>query len=162
MKRPPDDRSGDLFGEGDTDPYVHEPVLNDCPPPPPKQPPRPPAMDETPERGPAIAPEYRLIAEHPESFPDDFAPWLADNWHVWREFQRQAHWLRINGRRKHFAARTIGEYMRHYTALSETEGMWKLNDHRWPDLARLYMLKYPEAAGFFELRVQAGSSKRQA
>lgn len=91
----------------------------------------------------AVAPEFRR----------DFKDWLEANWHVWQAFEREAN--KIWGRgRTHYSARTIGEYLRHESALRQEkdETPWKLNDHAWPDLARLYMQFYPLRAEFFELR----------
>jgi len=83
----------------------------------------------------------------------DFAEWLEANWHVWVAFEREANRIWERGRR-HYSARTIGEYLRHESALrqAEDETPWKLNDHAWPDLARLYIAMYPLRSEFFELR----------
>lgn len=85
-------------------------------------------------------------------FRCDFIDWLESNWNIWERFESESN--RIYGRgRRHYSARTIGEYLRHETALqAKDDGEWKLNDHRWPDLARLYLMVYPERDGFFELR----------
>lgn len=109
------------------------------------------ALDLTPERGKSEAPELRAIAAHPERFEAGFAAWLIDNWHVWREFERQA--SRMAARRKHYSARTIVEVLRHHSALAENGGPWKINDHNTPDLARLFVLMHPEHGTFFEFRV---------
>jgi hypothetical protein len=85
-------------------------------------------------------------------FREDFALWLSENWAVWLRFEAEANAVYGSGRR-HYSARTIGEYLRHETAVRSTnDGEWKVNDHRWPDLARLYLTLYPERGGFFELR----------
>lgn len=118
------------------------------------------AMDFTPERGRIDRLEFTLIDVHREAFAADFALWLVDNWHIWREFKRTADEVRAKGR-EHYSARVIGEVMRHHTVLAERTGEWKLNDHRWPDLARLYMLVQC-CPGFFETRVQRDSAKRAA
>lgn len=83
----------------------------------------------------------------------DFPGWLEKNLHIWERFEREANAVYAAGRR-HYSARTIGEFMRHETALkSANDGEWKLNNNRWPDLARVYLMLYPERQGFFELRV---------
>jgi hypothetical protein len=86
------------------------------------------------------------------NFRPDFVDWLRGNTPIWERFDREASAVYARGRR-HYSARTIGEYLRHETALKESpEHEWKLNDHRWPDLARLWLLVHPERGGFFELR----------
>jgi len=86
-------------------------------------------------------------------YRSDFREWLDANWHVWQAFEREANRIWERGRR-HYSARTIGEYLRHESALRQLqdESPWKLNDHAWPDLARLYIAMYPLRAEFFELR----------
>lgn len=90
-------------------------------------------------------------------YRSDFHDWLEANWHVWQAFEREANRVWERGRR-HYSARTIGEYLRHESALrqAEDETPWKLNDHAWPDLARLYIALHPERADFFELRRPKG------
>jgi hypothetical protein len=108
------------------------------------------------EPAPLMARELSEIASRPHDYRPEFAGWLAANWHVWREFARQADRVWMAGR-AHYSARTIGEFLRHYSSLREKpEGSWKLNDHVWPDLARLYIAMRPERVGFFELRSRGG------
>lgn len=111
------------------------------------------ALDFTASR---VTREYTmLIARSREDrFRPGFVAWLGDNFPMWDWFRREADAVRARGR-KHYAARTIAEYMRHYTLLHQREGDFKLNDHITPDLARLYLLLTPEAEGFFELRGRA-------
>lgn len=93
-------------------------------------------------------------------YRDDFVEWLAANFHVWVRFEEEANKLWDRGRR-HYSARTIGEVLRHESALeARLDGEWKLNNNRFPDLARLYMTLYPEREGFFELR--DGQDRRAA
>lgn len=104
---------------------------------------------------------FEFIARWPMKFRHDFAPWLAENWHIWLAFEREANRVWMMGRH-HYAARRIIEWLRHETALREVEpSEFKINDHFTPDLARLYLTFYPERAGFFELR-QADSDVRVA
>lgn len=85
-------------------------------------------------------------------FRDDFVAWLQSNMPVWEGFEHHANSVYERGRR-HYSARTIGEVLRHETALAEAVTVdFKLNNNRWPDLARLYLMLYPEREGFFELR----------
>lgn len=93
-----------------------------------------------------------IAREQAFRFRADFPGWLADNLHVWTRFEAHASAI-WNAGRRHYSARTIGEVLRHETALkAANDGEWKLNDHRWPDLARLYLAMYPERTGFFEVR----------
>lgn len=86
-------------------------------------------------------------------FRPDFLVWLADNCRIWKAFETEANRIWARGRR-HYSSRTIGEFLRHETALKEnSDTEWKINDHVWPDLSRLYMLIYPDRA-LFELRGQ--------
>jgi hypothetical protein len=85
----------------------------------------------------------------PGLFRADFADWLQENWPIWKAFEREANAVWRNGRR-HYSARTIGEYLRHETALRE-DGEWKINNNIVPDMARLYGLMYPER-DLFEFR----------
>ncbi len=84
----------------------------------------------------------------------DFSDWLAKNYGVWIAFEAQADKVWTAGRRR-YSARTIGEYLRHESAIREEPNAlgFKLNDHYWPDLARLYMDLHPDRDKFFELRV---------
>ena len=97
---------------------------------------------------------FVLITANADHFRRDFLSWLSLNYAVWEAFEREASRIWDGGRR-HYSARTIGEYLRHESALREkpNEHGFKLNDHYWPDLARLYMLINPDRDGFFERRV---------
>jgi hypothetical protein len=106
--------------------------------------PRPRPLDRKPE-------VLLTITLHADKYRPGFAEWLAENWAIWLRFEFEANKMRERGRRK-WAARTIGEYIRHSTALREAGGDFKVNDHIWPDMARLYLTLHPAAAGFFELR----------
>ncbi len=93
-----------------------------------------------------------LVDGQPWRFRDDFPEWFRRNQHIWNRFHAEANKVYALGRR-HYSARTIGEYLRHETALtSVADGEWKLNNNRFPDLARAYLMLYPERDGFFDLR----------
>lgn len=100
-----------------------------------------------------------LVTSQPWRYRADFAQWLSVNWPIWERFEREANAIYASGR-KHYSARTIGEFIRHATAIAENGGEWKLNNNRFPDLARLYMALKPERDGFFELR--DGEARRAA
>jgi hypothetical protein len=87
------------------------------------------------------------------SFNEEFRQYLHENFHVWERFREEADKIRATGRRR-YSARTIGEVLRHQSALREVGSQWKLNDHAWPNMSRLYMLLNPAAAAeeFFETR----------
>jgi hypothetical protein len=103
---------------------------------------------------------FVTIDAHPEYFRADFRDWLEKNYPVWLAFEYQANTVWDRGRR-HYSARTIGEYLRHESATREAPQLpeFKLNDHWWPDLGRLYMLMYSRDR-FFERR--AGPATRRA
>lgn len=98
-----------------------------------------------------------ILAKHGSVFLTDMTEWLSHsaNWLIWSAFERQATAAWAMGH-KRYSARTIGEVIRHHTALSDSGADFKVNDHLWPDLARLHMLVHPERAGFFELRGRRG------
>lgn len=101
---------------------------------------------------------YDLAVANKGKFRAGFLPWLAENAHVWLAFKREADRIWNRGRR-HYSARTIGEVLRHESALAENGSEWKLNNVIFPDLARLYLLANPEREDFFELRVQSNSRR---
>lgn len=104
--------------------------------------------------------EIRAIGNNQHLFTPGFDVWLTQNWHVWREFVRQADAIYRRGF-KHYSARTILHWMRHHTAISESGSDWKLNNNISPDLARLYVVMRPDREHFFEFRVMP-TSKRAA
>lgn len=97
-----------------------------------------------------------MITCRPELFRADFLGWINENWGVWDAFHRQANRVWDSGRR-HYSARTIIEWLRHETSVSERSGAWKLNNVFVPDLARLYVCMYPHREGFFEQRSGASA-----
>lgn len=88
---------------------------------------------------------------HDEQFRKDFYCWLDSDFHVFEYFEQCALKVWASGF-KHYSARTIVEVMRHRSNVREIIGEYKLNDHRTPDMARLYMLLHPEQDGLFEFR----------
>ncbi|MFD0738274.1 hypothetical protein ACFQZQ_03085 [Lysobacter koreensis] len=99
-----------------------------------------------------------IVREHGDTFRDGFAGWLGLNRHVWLAFEREADKVWNRGRR-HYSARTLVEYLRHETALTDNGADYKINGNVVPDLARLYRLAHPERAELFELRVMPGSER---
>lgn len=92
-----------------------------------------------------------VVVSNQDKFRADFGDWLADNWHVFEYFSGASNAVWSHGW-KHYSARTIWEVMRHRSAVRETTHVFKLNDHRVPDVARLYTLMNPDKAGLFEFR----------
>lgn len=92
------------------------------------------------------------VRHNQEQFAPDFYDWLTKNYALFSYFEDEALAAYAAGF-GHYSARTIWEVMRHRTNIREIgDGTWKLNDHRSPDLARLYLLMHPGHKGFFELR----------
>lgn len=85
-------------------------------------------------------------------FRPGFLPWLAANESIYLAFEQQVYDLIGTGWRR-FSARTILEEMRHYTRHREAGACsLKINDHRAPDLARLFVIRNPRYAKFWEYR----------
>ena len=92
-----------------------------------------------------------LIDYNHELFPDKFVEWLQDNHHIFTAFAKQAIDVANKGFR-HYSSKTIIEYLRHHTALTESGGEWKINNNYTPYMARLFDLRHPSYAGMFEYR----------
>lgn len=93
-----------------------------------------------------------------DKYRPDFASWLLANGHIWTRFCAEADRVWTRGRR-HYSARTLIEYIRHETALSEIGGDFKVNNNYAPDLARLYADTFPDRADLFEFREQRNSAR---
>jgi hypothetical protein len=91
-----------------------------------------------------------IILKNPDYFQPGFVQWLDENHHVYQDFERRA--LAVSRHRNHYSARTIVEVMRHDSVISESCGVFKLNNRFIPDLGRLFMLKNPIHDGMFETR----------
>jgi len=81
------------------------------------------------------------------------AHWLSKpkNEKVWRAFEREANYVWFTGRPR-YSARTIGETIRNRSPESDDDITFKVNDHAWPMLARIWTALHPDREGFFELR----------
>ena len=93
----------------------------------------------------------KIVQHNPTQFSDEFEDWIKDNLHIWKAFEKEALLVLAKGR-EHYSARTIIEFLRHHSAVSEVGGMWKINDHSVPYLGRLFVLVHPEEKNFFEFR----------
>ena len=93
-----------------------------------------------------------FVRAKPDLFRKDFEEYLERNWHVWEAFEQEANKVWARGR-THYSHRTIFEHLRHETAMREQENQhgWKLNDWYVKDLARLYVMHYPDR-NMFEFR----------
>lgn len=91
-------------------------------------------------------------------FRADFLPWLEENGHLYREFERLA--LQMARRRTHYGARSIVEKMRFDMTISERGGEFKINGNFVPYMARLFALCNPNHAELFEYREQHQMSRR--
>lgn len=96
---------------------------------------------------------FHTVCANQLAFRRDFMDWLSLNWHVWLAFEEEANRLWKRGCR-HYSARTIGEFLRHQTAVREgpNEHGFKINNNFFPDLGRLYMLM-TDRPGFFSKHV---------
>lgn len=103
-------------------------------------------------------PLLAIVRQDRENFLPTFAGWLVENLHVWRAFELEADKVWARGRR-HYSARTLIEYLRHESSLSDSGVDWKINNNIAPDLARLYRLRYPARADLFETRCMPGSRR---
>jgi hypothetical protein len=92
-----------------------------------------------------------LVNSNEELFSKEFLKWLPDNLHIWKSFCEQAFKVRDRGF-KHYSARTIVHFLRHHSAIAEVGGQWKINNNYSPYLARLFDLRFPHIAGFWEYR----------
>lgn len=105
---------------------------------------------------------FHLIVSKQDHFRRDFMDWMVLNYAIWIGFEAEADRIWSRGFRR-WSGRTIGEYLRHETALREgpNEHGWKLNNNILPDLSRLYMMMHPDRADFFETRVNPLSVRSQ-
>lgn len=85
------------------------------------------------------------------TFSQEFMEWLPDNLHVWDTYVHEVFKVIRKGF-KHYSSRTIIEVIRHHSAISDTDKIYKINDHSVPYLSRLFDLAYPRHAGLFEYR----------
>ena len=86
-------------------------------------------------------------------FRDDFVGYLADNMHIYTEFERRA--LQVARFRDHYSGYAIYEVMRHDTAIGELGSEYKLNNLFRADMCRLFGICNPAHAGLFEYRERA-------
>jgi hypothetical protein len=93
-----------------------------------------------------------VMLQHEHMFTKDFLRYLPDNLHVYEAFESEAFKVIQEGF-EHYSARTIVHFLRHHSALIESDnGGWKINNNHSPYLARLFDLMHPEHVGLWEYR----------
>lgn len=80
----------------------------------------------------------------------DFDAWIKDNQHIYVAFEKEA--LLTAKKRKHYSAKTIVEFLRHHSFITEASGDWKINNYATSHLARMFAKLNPEHKHFFEYR----------
>lgn len=69
---------------------------------------------------------------------ESFRNWLPQNWGIWFEFVKLADQMRLRGR-KYYSARAVIHVLRWHRALKDpTEPVYKINNNRSAEMARLY------------------------
>ena len=89
------------------------------------------------------------------------AEWFELNWHVVQAFEAVTLGLIKQGR-KHYSSRTILEVLRHESLLRGAEDNFKLNNNHAPDLARAFVILYPNQIDFWEYRRENNHEFKQA
>ena len=84
---------------------------------------------------------WRKLEPYPQGIPEDVA----------ELFERIALNLYQDGRR-HFSSDAILHRIRWYYNIEKRDDSFKCNNNWTAQLARWFMLKHPDCAGFFELR----------
>ena len=91
-----------------------------------------------------------IACSHPE-IPNNFVEWIRDNEHIWIAFRDEALKMTRLGY-QHYSSKTIMEYLRHHSVISENSDEFTLNNNHTPYLARVFALAYPKHAGLFAYR----------
>ena len=93
-----------------------------------------------------------LAAANSDKLSAEFIKWLPDNLSIWNAFVAETFKIIRRGH-KHYSSRTILEFLRHHSAVSETNSEFKINNNVQPYISRLFDIAHPEWAGLFEYRV---------
>jgi hypothetical protein len=83
---------------------------------------------------------------------EKFIDWYPSNMHVINAFEREAVFLKLNGKRERYSAYTIREKLRWDSLLKENASAYKLNNNFSPCIARILMYLNPELNGMFNIR----------
>jgi hypothetical protein len=93
-----------------------------------------------------------MIKKHPECFRPKFDAWLlGSNWDIYAAFEYHSLGVHQRGR-KHYAANTIIEYLRHSSFLEDSDSEFKISDQWTSSIARLFVMLNPQCAHLFEFR----------
>ena len=83
---------------------------------------------------------------------DDFQNWYPHNMHVINAFEKEAVFLRVNGKREKYSCYTIREKLRWDSLLRESTEEYKLNNNYSPCIARILMFLNPHLNSMFFIR----------
>jgi len=88
---------------------------------------------------------------------EKFMEWIPDNLHVFDAFERNAVYLKTNGKRDKYSVYVIREKL-HWDSLLQEEGSdFKLNNNFSSSIARIVMALNPQLAGMFTIRNHAAN-----
>jgi len=102
---------------------------------------------------------HPLFLHYPQKALDRFKKFHSKNPQVFEEFKRLSFEMRSTGRKK-YGSSSIFEVMRWHRALKTNEDVFELNNDFRSIYTRLMIFKYPEFAGFFELRVEKNHGQK--
>jgi hypothetical protein len=100
-----------------------------------------------------------IVQQNPDLFMDGFEAYLNEQWAVWKAFEHEAQRVAFRGR-QHYSAKTIVEWLRHETVVKEANSLFKVNNNATSSLARLFVLRHPRFADFFEFREMPGGLRK--
>ena len=101
-----------------------------------------------------------VLAKTDKEIPNSYCDWLVDNIHVWEAFETEAFSVIAKGF-KHYSARTIVHYLRHYSAIEEQGSKFKIKNGHSPYLARLFALVHPEHKEIFSYHKVVVANKEE-
>jgi hypothetical protein len=91
------------------------------------------------------------IEEQAKSINGEFGLWIKHNKAIYERFERVAIEAANKGFRN-YSARTVAEYLRHHTALRDSNVMFKINNNVVPMMARLFAVRNPAHKELFKFR----------
>lgn len=98
-----------------------------------------------------IATALKIVNDNNEEYPEDFAEWLIENFHIWLEFEDETFKLISQGY-LHHSARSIVCFLRHCSMVRERNSKYKINNNHSPYLGRLFETLHQTHFGIFERR----------
>ncbi len=87
------------------------------------------------------------------TWPAGFPAMIRANRHILEAVISEVRLLRAAGR-DHYSMRTILEFIRHSTAVTQEGGEWKINNNIQRPLTLLMIELFPEVDGFFHTRTR--------